>query len=345
MSGVSISELSARVDGIGRELDITAFVLYGDDHVLAHPELIDTRSDKAFLSRQYPLLPLTELKDPILRGFHQARPHRDHRIENAMVRTVKADGEEYLAMSRSLTDFGDTPWQIGIYASMDSLDDQVRRLVGAMLAGLGVLGLAIAGAVVLARYIARPIRNIAAAADRVGRLELTDIAAIPRSRIKELDEQAVAFNRMLDGLRWFETYVPKTLVRRLIAGQDSQSIPSGEQEVTVMFTDIIGFTAMTEHMSPADVATMLNQQFELISQCIEAEDGTLDKFIGDAVMAFWGPPSTSPIMPNAPAGLRWKLPVRLPRTHAAVSTSNRSGSRSRSIPAVFWSAISAPGHA
>ena len=117
---------------------------------------------------------------------------------------------------------------------------------------------------------------------------------MPRSRIKELDEQAVAFNRMLDGLRWFETYVPKSLVRRLIAGQDGQSVPSGEQEVTVMFTDIIGFTAMTEHMAPADVATMLNRQFEVINQCIEAEGGTLDKYIGDAVMAFWGAPEHQP---------------------------------------------------
>jgi adenylate cyclase len=61
-----------------------------------------------------------------------------------------------------------------------------------------------------------------------------------------------------------------------------------------MFTDIIGFTAMSEHMSPGDVADMLNNHFERVGQCIEAEGGTLDKYIGDAVMAFWGAPEHQP---------------------------------------------------
>jgi adenylate cyclase len=179
---------------------------------------------------------------------------------------------------------------VGVHVPLESIDDQVRRLVGSIFAGLGVLAFAILCAVLLARYIARPIHTIAAAAERVGRFELSDIESLPRSRIRELDNQAVAFNRMLEGLHWFETYVPKTLVQRLIARGGENAVPSGEMEVTVMFTDIIGFTAMSERMEPAEVADMLNAHFEIIGNCIEAEGGTLDKYIGDAVMAFWGAP-------------------------------------------------------
>ena len=291
VTGVAISELSTFVDKVGRELGMTAFILYGDNHVLAHRELKDADPESLF-SIEDPLLPLANLKDAVLRGFNTAEIELDHEIENASIRELEIDDERHFIMSRRIDSFGDVPWHIGVHAPLDSVDDQVRRLVGSIFAGLGVLGLAVVLAILLARYIARPIHTISGAAERIGRFELTDISRVRRSRIKELDEQAVAFNRMLDGLRWFETYVPKSLVSRLIAG--GGTVPSGEMEVTVMFTDIIGFTAMSETMEPHDVAEMLNEHFEAIGQCIEDEAGTLDKYIGDAVMAFWGAPDRQP---------------------------------------------------
>ncbi len=61
-----------------------------------------------------------------------------------------------------------------------------------------------------------------------------------------------------------------------------------------MFTDIVGFTAMSENKTPTEIAEMLNRHFEVLYQCIEAEGGTLDKYIGDAAMAFWGAPEEQP---------------------------------------------------
>jgi len=60
--------------------------------------------------------------------------------------------------------------------------------------------------------------------------------------------------------------------------------------VTVMFTDIVGFTVEAEHLSATDTAAFLNDHFSLLIPCIEAENGTVDKFIGDSVMAFWNAP-------------------------------------------------------
>ena len=57
-----------------------------------------------------------------------------------------------------------------------------------------------------------------------------------------------------------------------------------------MFTDIVSFTSTCERMSATEVAGFINQHFSLVSACIEREGGTIDKFIGDAVMAFWGAP-------------------------------------------------------
>ena len=292
VTGVTINELSSFVDTVGRQLGMTAFILYGDRYVLAHPDLRDADPNEIY-SEEQPLLPIHGIEDAVLHLFHRTTPVDDHKMENIVLKHIEVGDERHLAMSRDLDDLGDTPWHVGVYAPLENIDDQVRRLVGSLLAGLGVLGLAIVCAILLARYIARPIRRIATVADSVGRFELANIEPLERSRIRELDDQAVAFNRMMEGLRWFETYVPKSLVTRLIAGGETQ-VPSGEMEVTVMFTDIIGYTAMTEHMAPADVATMLNAHFEVIGTCIEAEGGTLDKYIGDAVMAFWGAPDRQP---------------------------------------------------
>jgi class 3 adenylate cyclase len=61
-----------------------------------------------------------------------------------------------------------------------------------------------------------------------------------------------------------------------------------------MFTDIVDFTAAAERMPAAEVAAMLNAHFDLLGRCVEAEGGTIDKFIGDCVMAFWGAPDDQP---------------------------------------------------
>jgi class 3 adenylate cyclase len=107
--------------------------------------------------------------------------------------------------------------------------------------------------------------------------------------MRELDEAAGAFNLMLGGLHWFESYVPRKLVRRLMS-ETERTLLSEEREVTLMFSDIVGFTTMVENLPPAETADFLNGHFALITSCVEAEGGTVDKYIGDAVMAFWGAP-------------------------------------------------------
>jgi adenylate cyclase len=99
---------------------------------------------------------------------------------------------------------------------------------------------------------------------------------------------------MVQGLRWLQTYVPRKLVQRLIGATGAPAVEARQADLTVMFTDIVGFTAQSEKMPPAKVAEMLNDHFEMVNGCIEAELGTLDKYIGDAAMAFWGAPEPIP---------------------------------------------------
>jgi class 3 adenylate cyclase len=77
-------------------------------------------------------------------------------------------------------------------------------------------------------------------------------------------------------------------VTTLIARGEVTALPSETREVTVLFTDIVGFTARTETMGAAATAEFLNHHFALVTACIEAQGGIIDKYIGDAAMALWG---------------------------------------------------------
>ena len=71
-------------------------------------------------------------------------------------------------------------------------------------------------------------------------------------------------------------------------GKGDQIMVSKRRDVTVMFTDIVGFTMQAEDLPERETAQFLNEHFALIAVCIEEEHGVIDKFIGDAVMATWG---------------------------------------------------------
>ena len=109
------------------------------------------------------------------------------------------------------------------------------------------------------------------------------------SRLRELDEAIGAYNSLIATLHWFETYVPRRLVKQLMA-QGEQATALVERDVTVLFTDIVDFTSLAERLSASDAATFLNDHFRLLAACVEAEGGTIDKYIGDSLMAFWGAP-------------------------------------------------------
>ena len=95
-------------------------------------------------------------------------------------------------------------------------------------------------------------------------------------------------------MRRAELYVPKKIVERLVKRGGMDDTTSSERDITVMFTDIAGFSSVAEHLSAPDVAALVNRHFGIVAGCIEAEDGTVDKFIGDSVMAFWGAPDAQP---------------------------------------------------
>lgn len=88
----------------------------------------------------------------------------------------------------------------------------------------------------------------------------------------------------------FARYVPPAVVDALIASDVSSHVHGERRTLTLLFADLAGFTAASEALAPEAVARTLNQYFTCMAHCVLSHGGTLDKFIGDAVMAFWNAP-------------------------------------------------------
>ena len=98
----------------------------------------------------------------------------------------------------------------------------------------------------------------------------------------------------LGAARWLGVYAPRQVSRRLLEGRDFGATSAQMREVTVMLTDIVGFTTMAEQSTPAVVTDFVNRHFTMLNSCVEGEGGTLAQFIGDSVMSFWGAPDPLP---------------------------------------------------
>ena len=270
-------------------------MLYDKAFVLAHRRLANGFKGA---SPERPLPSVEAFGDPVLLAYlhpelgpeYGGRMSRDMGIQ--IVGT--ADGETYPLITRQLNWFGEAPWEIGVYFRNDDVAAEFRRVMWASVAGLVALLLSLLLAWTLSSHISRPLKDLNRAAHRIRDLSLDGLPALPASRIREMNDAGQAFNAMITSLRWFETYVPRTLVRRLMRQGDGAIDHSMQREVTVMFTDIVGFTALSEQLQAEETAELLNDHFAEVGNCIEAQDGTIDKFIGDAVMAFWGAPEEQP---------------------------------------------------
>lgn len=159
-----------------------------------------------------------------------------------------------------------------------------------------VLGLLLAG--IMARALVRPLKRLRSASIAVEAGDLNQ--TLPVSGKDELSDLTGAFNAMVAQLRQkekteaiFGRYVDPRVVQKLIdtTGEDADDIAAGgKQEATVLFSDVAGYSGISERLTPVALVRLMNEYFNLASEPIAASGGLLDKFIGDAVMAFWCPP-------------------------------------------------------
>ncbi len=169
--------------------------------------------------------------------------------------------------------------------------DRIRRVE--LLAAAAALLLALLLGAVLSKQLTAPIRTLVGATDRVRRGDYDFTVEVPHQ--DELGTLAGAFNQMTQGLLLKERY--RSVLDKVVSPDVAAELLKGDLElggetrdVTTLFADVRGFTALTEHLEPQRVIGMLNEWLELAATVIADEGGIVDKYVGDQVMAVWGAP-------------------------------------------------------
>ena len=156
------------------------------------------------------------------------------------------------------------------------------------------LGLIFAGFVT--RSLVEPVKRLVGGTRAVEAGDL-DVEILVRTH-DELATLATSFNHMVVGLRekerirdTFGQYVDPRIVKSLL--ENRMPSEDGERQVmTVFFSDLQDFTRLCEGLTPDAAVRFLNRYFSLMSEVIRTRQGIVDKYIGDSIMAFWGPPFT-----------------------------------------------------
>jgi len=287
---LGVQALSRYLERFSARIGPNAFILYGKESVLAHRLMAPGYPG---LSLQRPLPALAGFGDSVLaRMWDEDRTRRSAIAPRPPLqsRVVALPGGQYAFFYRRLDSYTETPLYVGAYFGRDVVSDEIDRLRDSIIVGVAALLLSIALALLIGKRLARPLLRLSRVARLIGELRLEDIRRLPRSRVLELDEQSRAFNSMADALRWFQAYVPRSLVHQLVRKGALEALASDRRNVTVMFSDIAGYSTISEGKSAAEIARLLNGHFGILIRAIEAEGGTVDKFIGDGAIAFWGAP-------------------------------------------------------
>lgn len=288
-SGITTKDLSRFLNQLSTPT-VRALLLDSTRHVVAHwdPLFGSLEAQKATAPTA------EELGDDVLAAYLRGDGRETsllrglEGLQSALVTVADLD---YVVITSDLPSVQPLKWTVALVVSTESSDILFTRLYAILIAGGTVLALTLFLLWRVAQSVRQPVAALARASDSIRRLDLDSIPEAPETAVAELRDASAAFQSMVGALRWFELYVPRRLVKRLMESSQAEGYPTRSREVTVMFTDIVGFTGLSEGKDARELSDMLNAHFSLVARCVEAEDGTIDKYIGDSVMAFWGAPS------------------------------------------------------
>ena len=185
-------------------------------------------------------------------------------------------------------------WRLLTAVPRSAFAGEIDRNTRRVLFAVAALALVASGTAALFANLmfARPLRQLSAQLREVERFSLDQVRYVP-TFLAELNDFSKGLKHMAGGLSAFAKYMPLDVVRPLVSGE-IEPRPGGKlTEVTVMFADLPGFTELTEQLG-ADVEPHLTTFLTLAVAAVHAEGGTVDKFIGDAVMAIWNAPGELP---------------------------------------------------
>jgi adenylate cyclase len=198
---------------------------------------------------------------------------------------------QYIASFIPYKSFSSKNWMWGItipasYFLHEVIETQKKLYL------ITIIIILIGGALVaiFSKRISRPIVDLSDNINKLTNLDLSEGKNI-ESSVKEIVQMKHAIESLKSALKSFICYVPKEIVRYTLYKGGAIKLGGEKKEVAIFFSDIYDFTSIAEKISTDQINAQLSEYFDHLSNIILEEKGTIDKYIGDAIMAFWGAPT------------------------------------------------------
>src|SRR5882762_3656781 len=259
-----------------------AFLFDDDDRILAHPRMSE------MLGREVSGI-IPRLRETDMAGVLKAiRASRADGISEQFF--MDPAGRRYAAAFQKIPQSGPANLRVAVVAPVDEFFANILsergRLFGAT---LGFVAAMVPIVFFIGSMLSRSLRALAQETDLIQRFKPA-VGPPVHSAIREIDELSHSVSTMRTLVQTFSNFVPKRLVQQLVETGDAMTLGGARREVTVLFTDVVNFTGITENKDPAQVMLYTSRYFAALSEAIMANKGTVDKFIGDAVMGIWNAP-------------------------------------------------------
>jgi adenylate cyclase len=206
------------------------------------------------------------------------------------LQTISYENRRYRAILAPISIGNGLNLSLGIIIPEDDIIGNVRRnLLYVTIFSIVILSIIIIISSFFSNSIAKPMQVLSGEMSKIKNFELDSSVNI-HTQLFEVINMRESFEGMRKGLKNFKRYVPSDLVAQLINQNIEAKIGGQKRELTVFFSDIAHFTSISEKTPPDKLVQQLCVYFEKISKTILVNKGTIDKYIGDSVMAFWGAP-------------------------------------------------------
>lgn len=287
---VRLRELSGFLESLALSPHSVAFIIDHRGHLIATSEGEALLADRSLVTAASSITPsIAALTgSPSVQSFITSGEAPSRTVRFDVAKAPHIGGLVPLSIS------AERDWLIGVAAPesdfLGALHDANRRnaIIGAILM-LAALILSR----ILARWISTTLQVLVTESARIRALQL-DRSEHTGARFKEVADVMDAFEDMKTGLRTFQRYLPLKLVRVLLEEQIEPRLGGVDRQISLYFSDIGGFTTITERLGPRQMAERLGDYLGMLSTTIQESDGTVVQFVGDEVMAMWGAPLPVP---------------------------------------------------
>jgi adenylate cyclase len=263
-----------------------AFLFDDDDRILAHPRMSELLGRE--VSGTIPRLRETDMAG-VLGAIRAWR--RDFVAEQFFRDPA---GRLYAAAFQTIPHSGPANLRVAVVAPVDEFFADILSERGRLFAAtLGFVAAMVPIVFFIGAMLSKSLQALAVETDCIQRFE-PPVAPPVHSMIREIDELGHSVATMRTMTETFSRFVPRRLVERLIETGTPLQLGGTRREISLLFSDIVNFTEITEKADPTLVMQHTSRYFAAMSREIMNHSGTIDKFIGDAIMAIWNAPADDP---------------------------------------------------